>query len=200
MRRHARVPRQRPRRSTHARTPAPHAATVCAVACAACLALALAAAPAPAAPSAQAAACPAAAAAAGGAGAGPRATLRCAINAERARHGLAALGGDVRLARAARRHARDMVQRRYFGHERAGWTLAGRLRAAGWTGARAGEAIAWGCGATGTPPATLAAWLASPPHRAIVLGRYRRAGVGLAGRAPTVQCAGGATWVLDAGA
>ncbi len=165
------------------------------------LALAVTAAPASAATSARAAACAGAAAAVGSVpGAAMRAALQCVVDAERARHGLGPLGSDARLARAARRHARDMVRRGYFAHERAGWTLAGRLRAAGWTGVRAAEAIAWGCGARGTPLATVASWLASPPHRAIVLGRYRRAGIGLAASAPTGRCAGGGTWVLDTGA
>jgi len=43
------------------------------------------------------------------------------------------------------------------------------------------------------------AWLDSPPHRAIVLGPYRRAGIGLALGAPGAGCASAATWVLDAG-
>ena len=129
-----------------------------------------------------------------------RSALRCVIDGERARHGLRPLAPDARLAKAAQRHARDMVRRRYFAHERAGWTLAGRLRAAGWRGARAAEAIAWGCGGRATPLATLNAWLKSPPHRAILLGDYDRAGIGLAVKAPTERCAGGGTWVLDAGA
>ena len=90
-----------------------------------------------------------------------------------------------------------MVRHGYFAHERPGWTLTGRLRAVGWSGSRAAEAIAWGCGPRATPLATVAAWLESPPHRAIVLGGYGRAGIGLAAAAPATSCAGGGTWVLD---
>jgi uncharacterized protein YkwD len=130
-----------------------------------------------------------------------RAALRCAVDAERGGHGLAALRPDRRLHRAARRHARDMVRHSYFAHERAGWTFAGRLAAAGWTGGSAAEAIAWGCDGRGSPLATLQGWLASPPHRAIVLGNYRRVGVGLVlGTPGSAGCGPAGTWVLDVGA
>jgi uncharacterized protein YkwD len=129
-----------------------------------------------------------------------RAALRCAVNAERSAHGLTTLRADRHLNRAARRHARDMVRHNYFAHERAGWTFAGRLAAAGWTGTRAAEAIAWGCDGRGSPLATLGAWLESPPHREILLGDYARAGIGLALGAPTRdRCGAAGTWVLDAG-
>jgi uncharacterized protein YkwD len=130
-----------------------------------------------------------------------RAALRCAVNAERGAHGLGTLRADRHLNRAAKRHARDMVRHDYFAHERPGWTFAGRLAAAGWTGTRAAEAIAWGCDGRGSALATLGAWLESPPHRAIVLGDYAGAGIGLALGAPTRdRCGAAGTWVLDAGA
>ncbi len=129
-----------------------------------------------------------------------RAALRCAVNAERGAHGLAALRGDRRLDRAAKRHARDMVRRHYFAHERAGRTFADRLSAAGWSGTSAAEAIAWGCDGRGSALATLRAWLESPPHREIVLGSYARAGIGLALGTPTSdRCGAAGTWVLDVG-
>jgi uncharacterized protein YkwD len=95
-------------------------------------------------------------------------------------------------------HAADMVRRHYFAHERAGWTLAGRMRIVGWTG-RVAEAIGWGCGGLGVPRAIVASWLASPTHRAIVLGPYRRIGVGVAIGAVQSACSGAGTWVLDVG-
>jgi uncharacterized protein YkwD len=129
------------------------------------------------------------------------AAMRCTVNAERTARGLGTLRADRRLNRAAKRHARDMVRRGYFAHERPGWTLAGRLRAAGWSGSSAAEAIAWGCDGRGSAVATLKAWLESPPHREIVLGRYARAGIGLALGIPTRdRCGAGGTWVLDVGA
>jgi len=130
-----------------------------------------------------------------------RGALRCTVNAERRGAGLGKLAHDAALTRAARRHARDMVVRGYFAHERPGWTFAGRLAAAGWTGSRAGEAIAWGCGTRATARATVRSWLDSPPHRAILLGPHARVGIGMRSGAPgNVGCgASAATWVLDAG-
>jgi uncharacterized protein YkwD len=135
-----------------------------------------------------------AAAPAGCAGANEARTLLCLVNAERRGAGLAPLRRDRRIARAARRHARDMVRRDFFAHQRAGGPdLGARLARAGWRGSAWGEAIAYGCGASGAPRAVVRSWLASPPHRAILLGAgYRRAGVGAAGK----TCA---TWVLDTG-
>ena len=133
-------------------------------------------------------------------GAALRRALYCLINAERARQGLRALRRSRRLAGAAGRQASDMVMRGYFDHERAGWTLHGRLRAAGWSGGLAAETIAWGCGRLGVPRAVLDGWLASPPHRQIVLGPFSRAGVGLAIGSPgPLGCSAAGTWVLDVG-
>jgi uncharacterized protein YkwD len=128
-----------------------------------------------------------------------RRALRCLVNSERVGRGLAPLRRSHRLGRAARRHAGDMVAHRYFAHERPGWTLATRMAMVGWTGTAA-EAIAWGCGGLGTPRAVLDSWLGSPAHRAIVLGPYRRVGIGLAVGTPTaIACSAPGTWVLDAG-
>ena len=59
-----------------------------------------------------------------------------------------------------------------------------------------GEVIAWGCGTLSSPRATLNRWLNSPPHRAILLGNARRAGVGVK---RTGGCGGRAYWVMDVG-
>ncbi len=134
------------------------------------------------------------------AAASSRRALLCLVNSARLRHGLRPLRADRRLGAAARSHAADMARRNYFAHERPGWTLRGRVRAAGWTGAATAETIAWGCGSLGVPRAVLAGWLASPSHRAIVLGRFTRAGVGLALGSPLpIDCARAGTWVLDVG-
>ena len=79
-----------------------------------------------------------------------RRALRCVVNEERARHGLRRLRRHADLGEAARDHARDMVERGYFAHERPGSTLRSRLRAAGWTGSAPrrrwrGAAAAWAC-------------------------------------------------------
>jgi uncharacterized protein YkwD len=128
-----------------------------------------------------------------------RAALLCAVNRARRRNGLAPLAQDASLRRAAGRHARDMARRGYFAHQRPGGpSLMDRLHAAGWDGNAAGETIAWGCGDAANAGATVRSWLGSPPHRAILLGGFARAGVGMAAKAPAA-CGPGATWVLDAG-
>jgi uncharacterized protein YkwD len=120
----------------------------------------------------------------------------CLVNGERARHGRGALAADGRLMRAAGRHAADMARRHYFGHvSPSGWGPLQRARAAGWHGS-VGEAIAWGCGSLSTPRATVRAWMASAPHRAIMLGRGSSVGVGYK-RAR--GCGGRDYWVLDVG-
>jgi uncharacterized protein YkwD len=129
-----------------------------------------------------------------------RRTVLCLVNRQRARHGVRRLRADRRLARAARRHARDMARRRYFAHQRSGGpSLRARTRRAGFRGRATGETIAWGCGSSGTPRATVRAWMRSPGHRAVILsGHYGRGGTGIAGRAP-VRCGQGRTYVLDVG-
>ena len=127
-----------------------------------------------------------------------RAALLCLVNRKRASHGLGALAVDRRIQRAAGRHARDMVRHGYFAHQRAGGPdLTTRLDRAGWNGSAWGETLAYGCGSSGTPRATLRNWMNSPPHKDVLLsGKYRRAGLGVADSAP---CGEGAMWVMDVG-
>ena len=129
-----------------------------------------------------------------------RFAIGCLVNRARTSHGLRGFTWNRSLARAATRHARDMARRGYFAHRRSdGPSLGRRARAAGFRGRHVGEAIAYGCGSFSTPASIVGAWLASPGHRAILLSRRSRVGVGMAGR-PPVGCGGrGATYVLDAG-
>jgi uncharacterized protein YkwD len=141
--------------------------------------------------------CPAAGARASRVGsAAARAAMVCLINQQRARSGRGALAADARLGRAAGRHAADMARRNYFSHvSPSGRTPSARARAAGWHG-RVGEMIAWGCGALATPRSTARAWMASAPHRAIMLGPGRAVGIGFK-RGP--GCGGRAYWVAVVG-
>ena len=114
----------------------------------------------------------------------------CEINSVRADHGVRELVTDRRLRRAAAAYARDMVERAFFAHASPeGATLTDRLRSAGYIDDRVrwrvGETLAWGSGQQSAPAATVAAWMRSPPHRRILLGRYRDIGVGVAGGAPS---------------
>jgi uncharacterized protein YkwD len=111
-------------------------------------------------------------------------SLACLLNAERGRHGLAAVHGDRRLRRAAQRHANDMLRRGYFSHySPEGSTPEARIRRAGYLrGARTwafGEALAQG---RLSPRGILRLLLNSPPHRAILLDPgFRDLGLGVAG-------------------
>jgi uncharacterized protein YkwD len=149
--------------------------------------------------SAVAAGCPGASASA--ANANPdklRSALLCVVNRKRASRGLSALKVDRRIQKAAGRHARDMKRHNYFAHQRAGGPdLTARLHRAGWHGRAWGETIAYGCGPSASPRATVRNWMNSPPHKAIILsGTYRHGGVGVVDGAP---CGRGGMWVLDVG-
>lgn len=102
-------------------------------------------------------------------------SLLAAMNQTRAAHGLAPLRIDPRLERAARGHSRDMLRRGYFAHG----NFRGRLVRAGARGPAVGENLAWGTGSRATPQGVVAAWLASPSHRANLLRPgFRRVGLG----------------------
>lgn len=169
------------------------------------LALPAAAALALAAPGAAMAACDGADAAPADPAAAP-ATL-CLINAERTAQGLAPLAASPALASAAAGFAADMVRRSFFDHVSPdGGTLVQRLRAAVWLPASgswsAGEDLAWGSGTLGTPARIVAAWMASPGHRANILNpAFTQIGIGIAAGAPKpgVQATAG-TYVADFGA
>ena len=109
--------------------------------------------------------------------AGSDARLLAAINGVRAAHGLRPLHLDGRLRRAARSHSIDMVRRDYFAHG----AFALRLWRFGVRGPQIGENLAWGTGPRGSAPAIVSEWLASPPHRRVLLRPgFRRVGVGSA--------------------
>ena len=112
--------------------------------------------------------------------------LECLVNEQRAAAGLGALSHDRRLARAARRFSSAMVRERFFDHvSPEGSTLGDRARAAGVGGGTLGETIGWGEGDLATPSAIVAAWMASPPHHAVLMdGEFRRIGLGVAAGSP----------------
>jgi uncharacterized protein YkwD len=125
-----------------------------------------------------------------------RRAMLCLVNRARMSAGLSPFRAERHLARAASRHAADMGRRHYFAHvSPSGESARSRARAAGWRGG-VGEVIAWGCGVLSTPRATVRAWLDSPPHRSIILGSARAAGVGVKRLA---GCGGRAYWVMDVG-
>jgi uncharacterized protein YkwD len=92
-------------------------------------------------------------------------------NAERRRHGLRRLPSSSKLRSAARRHARDMVRRHYFGHvSPANRDVVDRVGATGYNRGRfaAQENLYW-WKPRQRPAAVLRAWMGSAAHRANVL-------------------------------
>ena len=100
-----------------------------------------------------------------------------AINRARTARGVPPLRIGVRLQLAARSHSRAMARSGSLTH--GNWYQ--RLRSHGVRSRMLGENIAWGIGSDGTAAGIVAAWLASPPHRATLLTRgFSRVGVGIA--------------------
>jgi uncharacterized protein YkwD len=97
------------------------------------------------------------------------------MNRVRTAHGLGPLRVDGHLERAARAHSGAMVSTNTFSHGAFGV----RMRQFDVTGSIAGENLAWGTGSRGAARGIVAAWLASPEHRANLLRpSFVRVGVG----------------------
>lgn len=134
-----------------------------------------------------------------------RAALLCVVDAERAARGLPVVRENAQLSKAAQKHAADMVARQFFAHVTPGGaTLSDRVRATGYLRGRRdwglGEALAWAQVPLDSPASLVTAWLNSPPHRAILLGRrYRDVGIGVVPGLTQVSTLPGATAVLDFG-
>jgi uncharacterized protein YkwD len=128
-----------------------------------------------------------------------KATL-CLLNAERRKHGLAALNENGDLDSASVKHSRDMVRRQYFEHG----DFASRIKQSGYlSGARSwaiGENIAWGGGSYSTPRSIVSMWMHSPGHRANILSsKFREIGIGIARGAPQAGQSDAATYTTDFG-
>ncbi len=140
-----------------------------------------------------------------------RAATLCLINRERRRAGERPLRPNRRLRRAAQAHTESMAFGNYFEHVGPGGSGGGtplaRLRAVGYisssrVGYEVGENIAWGTLGLATPRAIVAAWMASPPHRANILDRrYRETGIGVLPHPPASLADGqpGAIYTQDFG-
>jgi uncharacterized protein YkwD len=131
----------------------------------------------------------------GGHGALQRAVVR-RINAARAVHRLPPVRLQRRLARAASAQSADQLRGGRLSHDSADGTPFGRrvrrYSSARWTG----ETIAWlTAGQPITATTIVRAWMASPPHRHLLMDRrFRRIGVGacsgrVGGHATTVVTA-----------
>jgi uncharacterized protein YkwD len=107
------------------------------------------------------------------------------LNEERSKRGLRPLRQNLRLDKAARGHARDMVARGYFAHQRVGGPdFVARIRRTGYlSGAKAwavGENIAYGEGNRSGVQSVVRAWMASRGHRSNILSTtYKDVGIGV---------------------
>ena len=151
-----------------------------------------------------------------------RAATLCLVNRERTARGERPLRPNRRLVRAARAHSENMAVDDYFEHTGPrGQTPLARLRAVGYVsrsrGYEVGENIAWGTlqlstpsaiadlcfrAAVKMPRAIVAAWMASPGHRANILDpRFRETGIGVSPHPPTSLAHGqpGAIYTQDFG-
>jgi uncharacterized protein YkwD len=114
------------------------------------------------------------------------ASLACLVNEQRQDWGRAPLVPQRNLARAAAWHASDMIRGDYFAHtEPDGTTLADRLDKANFIPSsdrwRAGENLAAGEAAEGTPAAIVSGWMNSREHRINLLDpSYTMVGIGIA--------------------
>jgi uncharacterized protein YkwD len=129
------------------------------------------------------------------------------VNEVRAANGLGRLTASSGLERAALTHSRSMLLNGFFAHEsKNGAPFWKRLkvfyvpRSRGWT---VGENLAMFGGVKPAADAVVSAWMASPPHRAVLLSKnFSEAGIAVLfdGAAAGVY-AGAPTWVvtLDVG-
>ncbi|MCW3045844.1 MAG: hypothetical protein JWO74_128 [Solirubrobacterales bacterium] len=114
----------------------------------------------------------------------------CLLNNERMARGLPELRSQPTLRSIATRYAGLMVTQGFFDHvSPGGSTLGTRIASSGYTrhsiSWSAGENIGWGSGVEATPANMVAAWMASPPHRANILDRhFREIGIGVVAGAP----------------
>jgi uncharacterized protein YkwD len=111
-----------------------------------------------------------------------QAALLQQVNAVRTRHGLERLHLSGALGAAASAHSVQMARLGFFSHSSANGTscsarIAHYYSAQGYRRWAVGENLLWGSPGVG-PSRALALWLASPPHRAVLLSsRWREIGL-----------------------
>jgi uncharacterized protein YkwD len=120
-----------------------------------------------------------------------RAATLCLVDRERTVNGVSTLQPNADLEQSAQGHTDDMTSSDYFAHiGPGGETPVDRMRAAGYIyssqiGYEVGENIAWGTLWLATPRAIVAAWMASPGHRANILdAHFQDTGIGVSAKLP----------------
>lgn len=132
----------------------------------------------------------------------------CLVNRLRLAHHAGRLRANRELRQVAASQITSMVQWDYFADVRPTGQTPLTLIAASRYAAHAaqitvGQNLAWGTNAYAAPAHIVAEWMASPPHREIMLsGEYRDAGVAVMPASPTIVGAGGqgATYAIEFGA
>jgi uncharacterized protein YkwD len=121
-----------------------------------------------------------------------RTATLCLVNQERTHRGEAPLQPNTHLEQSAQSHTESMAFGNYFEHDGPGGnTPLSRMIAAGYVpsgnvGYEIGENIGWGTLSLGTPRAIVAAWMASPGHRANILDvHFRDTAVGVSPHVPS---------------
>jgi uncharacterized protein YkwD len=121
-----------------------------------------------------------------------RTATLCLVNEERTSRGKAPLQQNGHLQHSAQAHTESMADDDYFEHDGPnGDTPLSRMTAAGYipsgnVGYEIGENIGWGTLSLGTPRAIVAAWMASPGHRANILDiHFHDTAVGVSPRVPS---------------
>ena len=140
-------------------------------------------------------------------GAVDAATL-CLVNTERALRGLSALRANRELGHVAAGQAGSMLHKDYYADVgpsgQTPMTLVAVTRySAHAADVEVGQNIAWGTGSDATPAHIVQEWMASPPHREIMLSsEYRDAGVAAISAVPDVldTSGHGAMYVIEFGA
>lgn len=134
-------------------------------------------------------------------------SILCLVDQIRRAHGLPALQANGALGSVASSQVVTMVRWDYFADIRpSGQTplalVGGTSYPVHTEAVSVGQNIAWGTGSYATPAHIVAAWMASPPHRANILsGQYRDAGVAVTPAVPSVLRVGrrGATYAFEFG-
>lgn len=132
----------------------------------------------------------------------------CLVNQARVAHDVRPLHANRALRQVAAAKATGMVRWDYFadvgpsGQTPMSLVAVTRYRVHA-AAVAVGQNLAWGTGSYATPAHIVAEWIASPPHREIMLsGEYRDAGAATTPAVPTILNASGlgATYVVEFGA
>ncbi|HEY2715831.1 MAG TPA: CAP domain-containing protein [Solirubrobacterales bacterium] len=126
--------------------------------------------------------------------------MLCMTNFARRADGLPPLTRSRPLARAAARKSADILRCDEFSHEACGREFTYWMSRFGYTRGcwSAGEDIAYGTGDLGTVRSIFIDWMNSPGHRANILGKFRKIGIGR--RVGSIERAQGAVvWTQDFG-